>query len=125
MLRFATDRVRREWDNSRLAPKVKQVVTEAAEYAEEHWNWNLTITSIYRTPAEDAALRASGIHVDWRAVDVRTRGQCQDAIDDVTRYINRRWTYDSTRPNLKVCFSEPHGTGPHAHYQVHQRTRRN
>lgn len=97
---------------------------EAAEYARENWAWNFTITSIFRTRAEDAALNASGIHVDWRAVDVRTRGLSQEAVRDVTVYINNRWVYDPTRPNLKVCFSEPHGTGPHGHFQVHPRTRR-
>lgn len=124
MLRFVSERVEREWNNERLSSKVREIVTEASEYAEERWGWNFTITSIYRTPAEDAALHASGIHVDWRAVDVRTRGQRQEVIDDVTRHINRKWVYDPSRPHLKVCFAEPHGTGPHGHYQVHPRTKR-
>ena len=124
MLRFVSERVEREWDDQRLSREVKEIVTEASDYAERRWGWNFTVTSIYRTPREDAALRASGIHVDWRAVDVRTRGQSREAVDDVTRYINNRWVYDSTRPHLKVCFAEPHGTGPHGHYQVHPRTRR-
>lgn len=123
-MRFLSDRQEREWNDGRLSPRVKEIVTEAAEYAQEHWNWNFTVTSIHRTPAEDAALNASGIHVDWRAVDVRTRGMSQEAVSDVTRYVNSRWAYDPNRPNLKVCFSEPHGTGPHGHFQVHARTRR-
>lgn len=124
MLKFVSTRVEREWNDRRLSPRVKAIVNEAAGYAAERWGWNFTLTSIHRTPAEDAALHASGIHVDWRAVDVRTRGRSREAIDDVTRYINRRWIYDPARPNLKVCFAEPHGTGPHAHYQVYARTRR-
>ncbi len=107
MLRFVSARVEREWNDRRLSPKVKAIVNEAAGYAAERWGWNFTLTSIHRTPAEDAALHASGIHVDWRAVDVRTRGRSREAIDDVTRYINRRWIYDPARPNLKVCFAEP------------------
>jgi hypothetical protein len=124
MLRFVSDRVEREWNDPKLSKRVKEIVTEASQYAEETWGWNFTITSIFRTPAEDAALNASGIHVDWRAVDVRTRGQSKEAIDDVTRHTNSRWAYDPQRPHMKVCFSEPHGTGPHGHYQVHPRTRR-
>jgi hypothetical protein len=125
MIKFATERQEREWNDARLSRRVKEIVTEAAQYAEENWGWNFTITSIFRTAAEDAALNASGIHVDRRAVDVRTRGQSREAVDDVTRFINRRWTYDPQRSHLKVCFAEPHGTGPHGHYQVHPRTRRN
>jgi hypothetical protein len=124
VLRFVSERTEREWNDPRLSNTVKQIVTEASEYAEERWGWNFVITSIYRTPQEDAALHASGIHVDWRAVDVRTRGRSQTAIGDVTSYINGRWHYDPSRPNLKVCFSEPHGTGPHGHFQVHPRSRR-
>jgi len=124
MLKFVSERQEREWNDPKLSKRVKEIVTEAAEYAEENWGWNFTITSIHRTPAEDAALHASGIHVDWRAVDVRTKGQKQKVIDDVTNYINSRWSYDAARPNLKVCFAEPHGTGPHGHYQVHPKTRR-
>jgi hypothetical protein len=123
-MKFVSTRVEEEWDDPRLARKVREIVTEAAEYARAKFNWEFTLTSIFRTPAEDAALRASGIHVDWRAVDVRTRGQRQEVIDDVTNHINNAWVYDPTRPNLKVCFSEPHGSGPHAHYQVHPRSRR-
>lgn len=122
-MRFASERIEREWSDPKLSRRVKEIVIEASNYAYERWGWTFTVTSIFRTAAEDAALRGSGIHVDWRAVDVRTRGQSQAIIDDVTRYINSRWKYDPTRPNLKVCFAEPHGTGPHAHYQVHPRTR--
>ena len=124
MLRFASDRQEREWNDRRISARVKEIVTEASEYAEANWGRNFTVTSIFRTQAEDNALNASGIHVDWRAVDVRTRGRSREAIDDVTRHINSKWAYDPTRPRLKVCFSEPHGTGPHAHFQVHPRTRR-
>src|SRR5215216_4099443 len=124
MLRFASPRQEGEWNDSRLDRKVKEIVTEASDYAEQQWGWRFTITSIFRTPAEDAALHASGIHVDWRAVDVRTRGLSGSVVSDVTNYINGRWVYDPTRPHLKVCFAEPHGTGPHGHYQVHPRTRR-
>jgi hypothetical protein len=124
MLKFVSERQEREWNDPKLSKRVKEIVTEASKYAEKKWGWNFTITSIHRTPAEDAALNASGIHVDWRAVDVRTRGQSQEVNADVTNYINGRWAYDPTRPHMKVCFSEAHGTGPHGHYQVHPRTKR-
>lgn len=124
MIKFASERVEREWNDQHLAKRVKEIVNDASSYAEQRWGWDFTITSIHRTQAEDDALQGSGIHVDWRAVDVRTRDQSDAAVVDVTRYINRKWVYDPNRPNLKVCFSEPHGTGPHAHYQVHTKTKR-
>ncbi len=116
-------RLESEWNNPKLAPLVKQIVIEAADYAKKHWNWDFVITSIHRTAEEDAALHASGIHVDWRAVDVRTHDQTQPAVDDVANHINGKYVYDPARPNLKVCFKEPHGNGVHAHYQVHSNTK--
>ena len=121
-MRFVSERVEREWKSSKLDTRLKNIVTDVAEYAKERWNWEFTITSIYRTPQEDAALQASGIHCDWRAVDVRTRGRSAAEIEDIARYANSRWQYDPRRPRLKVCFKEVHGTGPHAHFQVHERT---
>ena len=121
-MKFASARVEREWQNAKLDARLKSIVTDVAAYARKRWNWEFTITSIYRTPEEDTALQASGIHCEWRAVDVRTRGRSAGEIEDVARYTNANWMYDPKRPRLKVCFKEPHGTGPHAHFQVHQRT---
>lgn len=123
-MQFVSARQQQEWNDSSLSARVKEIVNDAAVYAQQHWNWEFTITSIYRTPAEDAALHGHGIHPGWRAVDVRNKDQSEAANDDVTRYINERWIYDPARPQFKVCFSEPHGTGKHAHYQVHPNTKR-
>jgi len=92
----------------------------------------LRITSIYRTPGEDAALGASGIHTTTphRALDasitalgstVEERWRRARA---VATQLNALWVYDPNRPTLKVCVAQPHGTGPHLHVQVHPRTRR-
>ena len=123
-MKFVSHRIEAEWNNPQLNARLKIIVAEASAYALERWKWEFTITSIYRSPEEDAALKASGVHSHWRAVDVRTRGRSQKAIDDVAAYANTRWIYDPKRPSLKVCFTEPHGTGPHAHFQAHDNTKR-
>jgi hypothetical protein len=116
-------RLEEEWKDARLEPMVKTIVEDAASYAEKKHRWEFVITSIHRTPAEDAALHASGIHVEWRAVDVRTSDRKQGEINRVAEYVNEKYVYDAARPNMKVCFTEPHGNGVHAHYQVHPHTR--
>ncbi len=124
-MRFKSDKEKQEWNDSRLSTVLKQVVTDASEYARKKWDWEFTVTSIYRTPQEDAVLQGSGVHSLWRAVDVRTKDQKTEAVNDVAEYINKRWIYDPQRPALKVCFKEPHGTAVHAHFQVHANTRLN
>jgi len=119
----SAERLEQEWNDTKLASNIRQIVDDAAGYAKTTHNWDFVITSIHRTPAEDAALHASGIHIEWRAVDMRTRDQKQEAIDDVAHYVNKKYAYDPTRPHLKVCFKEMHGSAAHAHYQVHPRTK--
>jgi hypothetical protein len=115
-------RLEKEWKDSQLTKMVKDIVEDVAKYAKKKWKWEFLITSIFRTPAEDAALHASGIHSAWRAVDVRTLDQKEEAVNDVANYTNTKWKYDPQRPVMKVCFKEPHGNGVHAHFQVHPRT---
>ncbi len=119
-----SERLQKEWDNPKLSPMVRKIVEDAAEFARAQFNWEFTITSIFRTKAEDAALHASGIHVEWRAVDVRSKGIDQDAVNKVADHINKKYAYDPKRPGMKVCFKEPHGNGVHAHYQVHPNTKK-
>ena len=87
------------------------------------------ITCIYRTPEEDKKLHASGVHatIPHRAIDVRITtlpGDYQLLANKISNDLNARWSYDFTRPRLKVAYTKPHGTGPHIHLQVHYQTRR-
>ena len=89
----------------------------------------LLIGNIYRTPEEEAAAGGvSGIHCagpPYRAVDIRVSnlaGDPQQAADAIGALVNRRWEYDPSRPTKLVAFTQPHGTGPHIHVQVHART---
>lgn len=121
-MNFKSARVRAEWKSPNVDAQLKAIVADAAAYALRQWQWRFTLTSIYRTPQEDAALDASGIHTEWRAMDVRTRGRSAAAVADVAHYANANWIYDPARPHLNVCVVEAHGTGPHAHFQVHPNT---
>lgn len=116
-------RLEKEWNDIKLVPLVRAIVEDAAQHALVKWKRDFMVPSIHRTSEEDAALNASGIHVEWRAIDVRIRDQSPQSVDDVANYINNKYVYDPARPSLKVCFKEPHGSGVHAHFQVHPKTR--
>jgi hypothetical protein len=91
---------------------------------QSRWDWRFFVTCIFRTKEEDAVLEGSGIHTAWRGLDVRTRDISRDAVQDLTDHINDQWVYDPRRPTLVVLYSRPHGSGPHAHFQVHPNTTR-
>jgi hypothetical protein len=105
-----------------------EILDLAAELAEPT---TIRITSIYRTPKEDiAAGGKSGVHytIPHRAIDIA--GSTFKGVHGVlyelrklANKINRQWSYDPSRPQLKVAVA--HGPVPHLHIQTHPNTRRN
>lgn len=129
-LTFASTRIRREWSDGRLDRRVREIVLDAAAFLFAEFGRTLELGSIYRTPAEEAAIAASTgkptsfIHPAWRAVDGRQHNLTPGMVAAVTAWIGSRWIYDPTRPEKPVCYTAPHGTGPHLHFQAHPLTRR-
>jgi hypothetical protein len=122
-LRFRSQLLEDQFFGPDVHHLVRQIVLDAAEHALEEHGWLFEITSAVRTAVEDALLGGSGIHVTGRAVDVGARSIPEPLISAVTEWVNTRWQYDAQRPRLVVCYSKPHGSGRHLHFQVHERTR--
>ena len=122
-LRFRSLALEDQFYSHRVNARVREIVLAAAEHALVSHGWLFDVTSAIRTAKEDAALGGSGIHVTGRAVDVSARSIPSQLVKAVTDWVNERWVYDPARPRLTVCYSAPHGTGPHLHFQVHERTR--
>lgn len=122
-LRFRSQRLEDEFFGPEVHPVVRMIVLEAAEHALEVHGWLFEVTSCIRSLEEDRAAGGHGIHTTGRAVDVGARSIPERLVKAVTDQANARWQYDPQRPNLTVCYSAPHGTGPHLHFQVHERTR--
>jgi len=74
-----------------------------------------TITSAYRQGD-------MGVHgtQPLRGLDKRCRDKNLGKV--VEDYINSRWIYDSTRPEMLCCKFHDVGHGPHLHFQSHPRT---
>lgn len=123
LFRFKTDRELREWSSGSVFPLLMTIVTEAGQYAYYDLGFQLLITSIWRSVAEDADLGGHGIHPEWRAVDVHADSWQDTKIGQVASFVEGRYQYDPSRPSMKVALWEPHGNGPHLHLQVHPATR--
>lgn len=130
-MNFKTARVAQEWNDPRLDPLLKRIVTEAAGRAIERWNWSMTLTCIFRTSEENDALYSgdgkhlTGVHVVGRGVDVRTQDADPSAVLDITTFTNDRWTYDPERDGMRVALPEGSGigsSGPHLHFQCSSAT---
>jgi len=96
----SAQRLEQEWNDPKLKATVKSILDDAAQYGRTKWNWDFVITSIHRTLAEDAALHASGIHVEWRAVDIRTPNR-RRRLTTLPINVNDRYVYDPARPALR------------------------
>ncbi len=119
--RFASDRIRDEWNRLTLAPLTQIITLELCVLAVKA-GWEPLLTCVWRSTDEDAALGGTGIHTAWRAVDVRTREVDEALVKVVTFKLNARWQYDPARPDLVCVVHKPHGTGPHLHVQSHGAT---
>ena len=120
VITFASHRQEREWQDERLPQLLRDIVTDAAEYAFDRYGWIFVLTSIFRTIEEnEAALAKTTIHCVYRAIDVRTKTAKQEWIDDVGKRTNSMWQYDPKRPLIPVAYWGPHGDGSHIHYQIH------
>lgn len=112
-----------------LHPILEEVFLDALRFA-ERLGWKPVVTCVFRTLAEDRAMKGSGVHCQkpHRALDLRTVDVDPRKVSDLEAYLDSRWIYDPTRPKLPLCYgSEPderHGSGPHMHLQVHANTRR-
>ena len=115
-MRFISDRVQAEWKSPKLSITTRLIVEDAARIAKS-LGWEMLLTCIYRTQTEDESLGGSGIHVAWRAVDVRTRDVKLEKIDKVVALVNNKWEYDPKRPTMTVAYAKPHGSGLHIHFQ--------
>jgi hypothetical protein len=124
LLSFETERIAAEWKDTRLDPLARAVLLDGAAFAFNVLGWPFHLMCVYRTPEEDKALGGTGIHVCWRALDVRTRDRKDEDVAAVVAYLAGRWVYDSKRPTKTVIYTGEHGTGPHAHVQSHPTTKR-
>lgn len=118
-----TPRQAKEW--GRLHPMLLEVAGELMDL----WpSADMVVTSIHRTLEENASAGAkTTVHCTspHRAMDIRIKNSMQqDKADDIADWLNSVFSYDPDRPELKVCISKPHGTGPHIHLQVHPKSQR-
>lgn len=75
-LEFKTQRERDEF--LQVQPRAQALALLSAFYMQKILNYQAVVTSVKRTPEEQAALKASGLpavnnspHEDWRAIDLR------------------------------------------------------
>jgi hypothetical protein len=127
---FRDERVQAEWESGRLNPLLRTVFTEAAEFYSSLGR-TPCITCIWRSAEEEEQLlvqtgqHPSGVHRVWRGIDMHADSWIDPYAVKTAEYINSRWTYDPLRRSYKVALFEPHGTGPHLHFQVSEFTVQN
>lgn len=123
-LKFRHDSDRTLWQARKFHKALYDVVDHVLSLAARYAIAELEVTSGYRTPEDDARLGGSGVHVAKRALDIATRKLDPKVVAEIDAHLDAAWSYDSRRPKLPVSYCAPHGSGPHMHLQVCDRTRR-
>lgn len=121
---FASARTLQEWESGKVAGMTRVITIDGAVFAADVLGWIVIVTSIWRSVEEDRALGGTGVHVMWRAIDLRSKDRSQVDVNRLVAYLNGRYIYDVHRPAKPVAYGDPHGNGPHVHVQSHPNTTR-
>lgn len=126
MLLFKTARVEDEWASPSLDPTLRELIEFLVLQAGSLFGLDVTLTCIYRSPAEDAELyhdnnHVPGVHTQWRGADVSVKDYTWAQAKQLCNVGNRRWQYDPGRPWLPCFLFETSGdysTAAHIHCQT-------
>ena len=92
-----------------LHPKLMKIISDVAWYAKEHFNIDITITSMIR-PGD------LGVHGDNRGCDIRSWDFTKEQIGEIKYKFNTDYPYgDGKHP---TCLVHDTGQGIHFHFQV-------
>lgn len=124
-LAFKTNRIRDEWVE--LATKnhaLSELIIDLADYVKQ-FKQDLTLTSILRTPEEQAALYVNATskveksaHLTWEAVDLRSLVFTKDEIKDICAYLNGK--YKNANGKVVAFCHTVAGGAPHFHVQLYR-----
>jgi hypothetical protein len=124
MLAFKTPRIRDEYGQlPQKNERLFELVVDLAQYVQDTYKLDLTLTSIYRTAEEQAALYAQSqhkvldsSHMHWKAVDLRSLVFTKPEIDAICAYLAAKWKNKDGR-SVAFCHTIV-GGAPHFHVQL-------
>lgn len=117
---FKTDRIKEEWENSKLKDRLRNYILIIALYSWTEFGKRIVITSIWRSKEEEEKLKSSGIHNAWRGIDLRTSIYNEDEINKIVKLCDS-FHYDA-RNLSKVCIYGDKRHLDHIHVQIGWRT---
>lgn len=147
-MQFKDDEIRRRWIGAHLHVKLGPLLADADKVYTSLYGKEMVLTCVNRTRQETAALYApnpppplpSPHETDpLQAVDARSSVLTEEENQEFADTMNKRWSYDASRPNKKcVLYHEVgvkldektklpipgSGSGKHLHLQVCNFTRR-
>ena len=101
-----------------LPPKMLLIASRLACLLKAGGCMAMIVTSIYRPKEDD-----SGVHADWRGVDVSIQGIPEDLLLACQETINKEFPYDPARPGMQTLVIHTgvgynNDVGRHIHLQV-------
>ena len=126
MISFKTENEREEWAKlPEKNPKLMDLLIDVGDFTMAMYNKPIVITSLYRDPAEQAALYAkaekkvvNSPHSFWLAADLRSSTFSKEEIDRICEYVNGRYK-NANGKTVAFCHTVP-GQAPHFHIQLYR-----
>ena len=120
MIQYKDDRLYRDLITNKVRADIRVVLVAVMSYMESK-GLDVMITSVLD---EVGVSRKSSTHKDGRAIDIRTRDWPPGLADEVTAWINKRFsTGEKFDPQRIMLVAKNHnaGWGDHIHLQVAKR----
>ena len=126
MINFKTSAERDQYvELATKNPKLSELLIDLDDMIGRNYKKNMVITSIYRSPEEQAALYAKSAHkvpnsphMTYEAVDLRSWTFTDVERDEIISYLNKRYTNPDGR-RVSMCHAIT-GGAIHFHIQLYR-----
>ena len=111
MIFFPEPKLRKQWESGNLDPRLESMVM----ICEALWSRDMPPRAVVVTSIQRPKTTDSGVHADWRGVDIRTRDIPNSMVDEAAQKINRTFVYGG---GFNAALVHDVGYGIHLHLQV-------
>jgi len=126
-MKFKEERREKEWELLKdKNPFLYNMILDVEKFSQDNFQIEPVITNIWESIEEVKQLHGGvytpNIHEEYRAVDLRSSTYNPQQIQDIVNYIDKNYTYDPQRPQMKCVLYHTVGAGWHFHFQNHPKS---
>lgn len=116
-MKFKLGTMASEFSSDKTDPRLRAVLLELDRWLKAKFNYEMTVTEIWRTQPEESKLNPTvrhSAHIDGRAADIRTKDMPAEVLEGVKVFLLRWWPM----PYAQILFNDRGEQFPHIHVGI-------